>query len=1060
MRNATVIAKTTRPEMSSFVAREALFARLDGTPSRTAIWLSGPPGSGKSTLAAGYVEARNYQSAWYQIDPDDADVATFFHYLVHAARRIAGVKLAPFDTQFAENIEAFSRKFFRQLFAATAAPIALVLDNLPALPAQAPLRRALEAGLTQVPHHCCVIVTSRDELPVTLARMRANGEMVCLGADDLRITTTELTQMARLRGQPMSGETAVRLLDRTQGWAAGIVLMLEHAKIAGGFADFPGEAPPQVVFDYLAGEIFDRFEPQTQHFLMRMACLKRMTVEVAEKVGKTDKARRLLLNLAHNDYFVREVVIGEGRVYQFHPLMRDFLLSRAAVELPDAVTLSARRYAAAQLHAAGLEEDAVALLIEAKDWSEVAVVAAEMADTLLAQGRSDTLSGWLELLPPELLEKSPQLLLADASSRMHASPRKARHGFESALTGFRASNDRDGMLRSCCGIVDATILEFDDLATLDRWRDELALLVETGEAADAASVATLVRSTLLRDPTHARLASWLRLAERSNDAANDKAAVRINLARSSAALLQGDYSSSQAIADGIAPQGADPATRIGIALTRSLYQLLDGDPGKAQAAAREGILLAEDQGVNAYHAWLHMLIVASALSLSDCENARIEIKTIEALNLRRGDRAVLHYLRGWLATVDGETSQALREFKSSLVLAGEAGIPWIEWFARVAMAQALCANGDHQGAAAQARSLSALFEKLGGPLLQLSMLLTDANIALASQCEEASLIPLRAAFSLGRQQNFRHVVGLLPGLVSELSAVALSHDIESEFARTLIRFGRLAPPARALRLKQWPWSYQVVTLGGFNLTHGTEAIEFSAKGAGRPVELLKVLVALGGQNVRADQLADALWPHVDADYAHKSLTQTLHRLRGYFSDEDAVVLRDGRLSLNGSLFWIDTWALEHLIAELDAWLRNPDVTAAESALKPLMDELITLYAGAFLPDEDEQPGYIACREQFRARLLRIVTRVAQRWEETGRSEAAVDYYLRCIHADELCEPFYRNLMLCYQRRDETADALATYERLRTVLVARLKCMPSPETQKLHASLRSGLTGTF
>jgi DNA-binding SARP family transcriptional activator len=226
------------------------------------------------------------------------------------------------------------------------------------------------------------------------------------------------------------------------------------------------------------------------------------------------------------------------------------------------------------------------------------------------------------------------------------------------------------------------------------------------------------------------------------------------------------------------------------------------------------------------------------------------------------------------------------------------------------------------------------------------------------------------------------------------------------------------------------------------------------------VELLKVLVALGGKNVRADQLADALWPHVDADYAHKSFTQTLYRLRGYFSDEDAIVLRDGRLSLNSSFFWIDTWALEHLIAEVDAWLRNPDATAAESALKPLMDELILLYAGAFLPDEDEQPSYIACREQFRARLLRIVTRVAHRWEETGRSEAAVDYYLRCIHADELCEPFYRNLMLCYQRRDETADALATYERLRTVLVARLKCIPSPETQKLHASLRSGSGGTF
>jgi two-component SAPR family response regulator len=165
-------------------------------------------------------------------------------------------------------------------------------------------------------------------------------------------------------------------------------------------------------------------------------------------------------------------------------------------------------------------------------------------------------------------------------------------------------------------------------------------------------------------------------------------------------------------------------------------------------------------------------------------------------------------------------------------------------------------------------------------------------------------------------------------------------------------------------------------------------------------------------------------------------------------------MRDGRLSLNKSLFWIDTWALEHLLAEIDTSLRNPDAMATDAALKQLMEELLVLYAGAYLPDEAEQPGYIACREQFRSRILRVVARVARRWEETGRSEATIDYYQHCINADELCEPFYRNLMLSYQRLGDTGEALATYERLRTVLVARLKCMPSAETQKVYAALQA------
>src|SRR5215469_8870806 len=90
--SGTAFAKTTRPTIGSAVAREALFARLDEPATRTVIWISGPPGSGKTTLAAGYVQARKLLSVWYQVDSDDADPATFFHYLAHALRRLGDTR--------------------------------------------------------------------------------------------------------------------------------------------------------------------------------------------------------------------------------------------------------------------------------------------------------------------------------------------------------------------------------------------------------------------------------------------------------------------------------------------------------------------------------------------------------------------------------------------------------------------------------------------------------------------------------------------------------------------------------------------------------------------------------------------------------------------------------------------------------------------------------------------------------------------------------------------------------------------------------------------------------
>jgi DNA-binding SARP family transcriptional activator len=118
------------------------------------------------------------------------------------------------------------------------------------------------------------------------------------------------------------------------------------------------------------------------------------------------------------------------------------------------------------------------------------------------------------------------------------------------------------------------------------------------------------------------------------------------------------------------------------------------------------------------------------------------------------------------------------------------------------------------------------------------------------------------------------------------------------------------------------------------------------------------------------------------------------------------------------------------------------------------ERALALYRGPFLPDESEQPAYIACREQIRARLLRFLARLARGQEEAGSPGAAADVYLRCIDVDELCEPLYRQLMLCYQRSGEPDEAIATYERLRTALSTRMKTMASAETQALYASLRS------
>ena len=117
------LTKTTRPTLASVLAREQLFSVLDERQHASVLWVWGPPGSGKTTLVASYLESRELDSQWYQLDAGDSDVATFFYYMGLVARGRTGASsesLPMYTSEYRRDIDAFSRRFFRSSLTTTA----------------------------------------------------------------------------------------------------------------------------------------------------------------------------------------------------------------------------------------------------------------------------------------------------------------------------------------------------------------------------------------------------------------------------------------------------------------------------------------------------------------------------------------------------------------------------------------------------------------------------------------------------------------------------------------------------------------------------------------------------------------------------------------------------------------------------------------------------------------------------------------------------------------------------------------------------------------------------
>ena len=159
-------------------------------------------------------------------------------------------------------------------------------------------------------------------------------------------------------------------------------------------------------------------------------------------------------------------------------------------------------------------------------------------------------------------------------------------------------------------------------------------------------------------------------------------------------------------------------------------------------------------------------------------------------------------------------------------------------------------------------------------------------------------------------------------------------------------------------------------------------------------------------------------------------------------------LTEGKLSLDAAKASADVWDFERLVTQIET--EAASVTASRRA--QLTQDLLRLYAGHFLDPESQETWAVAARDKHRSKFTRSVSLLGAALERNGEWEQATGLYARALELDNLAEPIYRRLMICYREMREPAEALNTYRRCRDMLSIVLNAKPAAETEAIRVTL--------
>jgi LuxR family maltose regulon positive regulatory protein len=419
------------------VPRERLLDRFEQGLDRKLSLISAPAGFGKTTLVSEWMARRRGQNdplpiAWFANDDGDNDPVRFWRYVLTACQAFGAeisepaLELLTYSAQ--PPFEALLTIFINRA-AQLATRSVLILEDYHAI-TERMVHDTLTFFIEHLPASLHLVLITRKDPPLPLARLRARNELSELRAADLRFSLEE-TRAFLKQALPFQipAEAIERLAKRTEGWAAGlrlVALALQGKSKPGELEQyldtFTGSS--RLIHEYLVADVFNAQPEAIQRFLLQASILNRLNGPLCDAITGREDSASFLEQLERDNLFLAPLD-SAGQWYRFHPLFGEAMQHYARQRLGAARLRELAQKASLWFENHGILGEAIEVSLQAEDYNRAADLIRRILAPRLVQNEFHTLRRWLEQIPEEALHSHPEICLTFAVAILFTSNRHA-----------------------------------------------------------------------------------------------------------------------------------------------------------------------------------------------------------------------------------------------------------------------------------------------------------------------------------------------------------------------------------------------------------------------------------------------------------------------------------------------------------------------------------------------------------------------------------------------------------------------------------------------------------